>query len=103
MKEQSSHRVDIPDLDPQVLKEMLRFIYTGSCLDIARHTDNLLAASEKYSLPELKLLCVRELCQSLDLDNCLDRLVLADLYDLGDLKDLALQLAAANISLLLKS
>lgn len=72
MSEARSDRVEINDIDPEVLKEMLRFMYTGiswfptndsryllgSAPNLDRMPDELLAAADKYQLERLKVLLI---------------------------------------------
>jgi len=44
------NRVDISDVDPDVFKEMMGFIYTGKAPNLEKMADNLLAAADKVSL-----------------------------------------------------
>jgi len=51
MEERKLNRVAITDVDHEVLKEMLRFIYTGKAPNLEKMADDLLAAADKVSLP----------------------------------------------------
>lgn len=55
MAEARNDRVQIDDVDPDVLKEMLRFMYTGLAPNMERMADDLLAAADKYQLERLKV------------------------------------------------
>lgn len=46
---QFQNRVDITDVDHEVMREMLRFIYTGRAPNLDRLADDLLAAADKVS------------------------------------------------------
>ncbi|XP_076242336.1 BTB/POZ and MATH domain-containing protein rdx isoform X5 [Calliopsis andreniformis] len=54
MEERKQNRVDITDVDHEVLREMLRFIYTGKAANLEKMADDLLAAADKYALERLK-------------------------------------------------
>ncbi|XP_045072366.1 speckle-type POZ protein-like A, partial [Coregonus clupeaformis] len=47
MEESKKNRVDISDVDPDVFKEMMGFIYTGKAPNLEKMADNLLAAADK--------------------------------------------------------
>ena len=47
MEERKQNRVAITDVDHEVLKEMLRFIYTGKAPNLEKMADDLLAAADK--------------------------------------------------------
>ena len=75
MEEARTGEVDILDVDPDTLKQMLEFIYTGQVLDILLHkcslkrsisqvqegkyTEELLYAADKYGLIELVIIILR--------------------------------------------
>ena len=47
MEERKQNRVAITDVDHEVLKEMLRFIYTGKAPNLEKMADDLIAAADK--------------------------------------------------------
>lgn len=47
MEERKHNRVDITDVDHEVMREMLRFIYTGKAPNLEKMADDLLAAADK--------------------------------------------------------
>lgn len=49
MEERKQNRVAISDVDHDVLKEMLRFIYTGKAPNLEKMADDLLAAADKVN------------------------------------------------------
>lgn len=49
MEERKQNRVSINDVDHEVLKEMLRFIYTGKSPNLEKMADDLLAAADKVN------------------------------------------------------
>lgn len=51
---QYQNRVEINDVDPDVFKEMMRFVYTGKAPNLDKMADNLLAAADKVSNWALK-------------------------------------------------
>lgn len=56
MEERKQNRVAITDVDHEVLREMLRFIYTGRAANLERMADDLLAAADKVGLHTVLLL-----------------------------------------------
>ncbi|XP_028628724.1 speckle-type POZ protein-like isoform X2 [Grammomys surdaster] len=86
MDECTKNRVEINDLDPEVFKEMMRFVYTGKAPNLGKMADNLLAAADKYALERLKVMCEEALCSNLSVENVADTLVLADLHSAEQLK-----------------
>lgn len=49
MEEKKQNRVEITDVDPVVLREMLRFIYTGKAPNLDKMDSDLLSAADKVS------------------------------------------------------
>ena len=47
MEERKLNRVEITDVDHEVMREMLRFIYTGKAPNLDKMADDLLAAADK--------------------------------------------------------
>lgn len=91
MLEGISNKVQIEDVDPDVMKEVLRFIYTGKSNSIDKMADLLLAAADKYALERLKALCEEALCNNLDIENVADTLILADCHSAVQLKYQAIE------------
>lgn len=50
------NRVDITDVDHEVMREMLRFIYTGRAPNLEKMADDLLAAADKVRTRHLILI-----------------------------------------------
>ena len=55
MEEKKSSRVEVKDVEADVMAEMLRFIYTGRTTSLETMADSLLAAADKYALDRLKV------------------------------------------------
>lgn len=108
MKETKYNRVEVTDVDPDVLEEMLRFIYTGKStleqrLQIKEPKDQkeqekeqhlaieLLQAANKYQLDRLKLICEEALYKTLSAESVAEILSLADLYNAAQLKNQAIE------------
>ncbi|CAG5131835.1 unnamed protein product [Candidula unifasciata] len=86
MTESKQNRVDIEDIDHEVMREMLRFVYTGKSPSLDKMADDLLAAADKYALDRLKVMCEEALCSNLTIENVCDILVLAELHSAKQLK-----------------
>lgn len=90
MEEKKANRVEIKDVEYEVLREMLRFVYTGKAPNLERMADDLLAAADKYALERLKVMCEEALCSSLTVENVGEVLILADLHSASQLKSQAI-------------
>ena len=78
MKEKKSQVVEIKDLEPAVMSEMLKFIYTRSCVATEENENpdldlvsDLLEASDKYQMVTLKNVCQSLLSAHLSVENSL--------------------------------
>ncbi|XP_052588148.1 speckle-type POZ protein-like [Peromyscus californicus insignis] len=96
MKESRKNRVEIPDLEPQVFKAMMDFIYTGTAPDLDSMAAAVLAAADKYGLERLKVMCEDALFRNLSVDNAAHTLFLADLHSSRQLKTQTLDFTAAH-------
>lgn len=101
MTEARSDRVEINDVEPEVMKELLRFMYTDNAPNLDRMADELLAAADKYQLDRLKVredlvsayvmsgfkgMCEQALHASLTTENACETLILADMHSAEQLK-----------------
>ncbi|XP_058509562.1 speckle-type POZ protein isoform X2 [Solea solea] len=86
MEESKKNRVEINDMEPDVFKEMMCFIYTGKAPNLDKMADDLLAAADKYALERLRVMCEDALCTSLSVENAGEILILADLHSAHQLK-----------------
>ena len=77
MKEKLKGIVEISDFDKDVIKEMLRFIYTGKVLNLDKMADGLLVAAKKYNLDRLKAMCEQAIYTRLSIQNALETLITA--------------------------
>lgn len=56
MEEKKNSRVEVKDVEPEVMAELLRFIYTGkTATNLDSMAAELLAAADKYALERLKV------------------------------------------------
>jgi len=91
MKERQHNRVEIDDMDPDVMADMLRFIYMGKAPNLESMAADLLAAADKYALERLKVMCEEALCNNLSVENVSEVLILADRHSAEQLKAQAIE------------
>ena len=80
---------------------LVYYVYTGKVGEIEAKAAELLAAAEKYILPELKMMSEEALCRTMKIDNVLDMLVLADLHKDSNVKSVAMKFMLANAKVLM--
>jgi speckle-type POZ protein len=86
MEEKKQNRVEIKDMDREVLNEILRFIYSEKAPQLEKMADDLLAAADRYDLERLKVMCEEALCSNLSVDTAAEVLILADMHSAQQLK-----------------
>lgn len=74
------------DVEPDVMADMLRFIYTDKAPNLETMAAELLAAADKYALERLKVMCEEALCNNLTVENVSEILILADRHSAEQLK-----------------
>ncbi|XP_060219304.1 speckle-type POZ protein-like [Meriones unguiculatus] len=98
LEEGQKNRVEIKDLEPQVFKEMIGFIYMGKAPNLHTMATGVLAAADRYGLECLKVMCENALCRDLSVENATDTLILADLHSAEQLKMQALDFITLHTS-----
>ncbi|XP_028818618.1 speckle-type POZ protein-like [Denticeps clupeoides] len=79
MKGRRTNRVEVQGVEPEVLKELVTFIYTGKAPNLQDMATELLVAADMYLLERLKRMCEEALCRSLTVENAVDILIFTDL------------------------
>ena len=87
--EQKTNILKIDDLEPLVVKEMLRFLYTDRVEKMDELAKDLLMAADKYMIDQLKTQCQAALTETVTVENCCQLLALADSYSASQLKTVA--------------
>ncbi|KHJ40365.1 hypothetical protein D918_09557 [Trichuris suis] len=70
--------LEITDFEPDVIQELVRFMYSGHCNRIDELGADLLTAADKYNLEDLKFHCEKALVRAINVRNVCELLVLAD-------------------------
>lgn len=90
-RDRTESRVHVSDIEPEVLREVLRFVYCGNVQDAQQLASKLLAVADRYELRGLAELCELELIETASPDNSFELLVLAKRHSLGNLKKKVLE------------
>ena len=83
MTESSSRSVTVEDIEPNVFRQLLRFLYTGDAPGLENDenmAESLFIAANKYQVSALKDWCDFVLCKKINEENALRLLVLAHLH-----------------------
>lgn len=101
MKEKEDNEVNITDIDADVLKEMLRYIYTGTIENIEKISEELSMVAEKYQLDDLKDFLENYFFEKISVNNAVEILSLCMRYNMTDLKDYVCRFVKANAKTIL--
>jgi len=92
MKEATSGVVVIDDVEPDVLKAMVEFIYTGNDVtDLVDDLVKLVYVGDKYELRGLLDFCFQKFNYDDDDNQLVEMLIMADKHSLDKFKDLAMR------------
>lgn len=99
MKEKRARRVTVEDMQPDVFRGLLHFIYTDSLPDMDDLSDDdyyemirlLLVAADRYAMDRMKLQCESILGEHLDVQTVATTLALADQHNCNGLKDVCIE------------
>ncbi|XP_020157720.1 BTB/POZ and MATH domain-containing protein 3-like [Aegilops tauschii subsp. strangulata] len=94
----------VRDMDPQVFKALLQFIYTDSppetsLLEAPETAEMLLMAADRYELEKLKLFCEEALCPHIDMSSVSHTLALAQRHRCPVLKEACMRFLSSPANL----
>ncbi|OXU30765.1 hypothetical protein TSAR_013231, partial [Trichomalopsis sarcophagae] len=81
MLENKENVVRITDVEPDIMSEILLFIYANKVNRIKELTAGIFAAADKYQLEALRLMCEDVFLETLSLDNLTEILQIVDQYE----------------------
>eukprot|EP00092_Neocalanus_flemingeri_P071342 GFUD01087677.1.p2 GENE.GFUD01087677.1~~GFUD01087677.1.p2 ORF type:complete len:132 (+),score=35.72 GFUD01087677.1:757-1152(+) len=97
MEEKRSSKVTIKDIKEDIVKAMLKYIYTGKIEGLGDDQfHRLFYAADKYDLKELKDVCFKNMSANIDTENALELLILADQHNATKLRKSALTYIVKN-------
>jgi speckle-type POZ protein len=100
MRETAAEFIEIEDMQPDVFRALLHFVYTDSlpaAMDELEGDDHgemvrhLLAAADRYAMDRLKMVCQSVLSEKIDVQTVATTLALADQHSCDMLKDVCLE------------
>ncbi|KAJ8675230.1 hypothetical protein QAD02_011016 [Eretmocerus hayati] len=96
MKENERAYVDIDDVAYDVMREFLRYIYSGRVDNLEKMAMTLYKAADKYLIKNLKKICERQLIQNINAQNVLEYLNFASLFNVPALKQQSIDFLKSN-------
>lgn len=104
MKEKETNVVEMSDISPTALANLLEFIYTGEAPNLKYlPAKDLLYVANMYELTELSKLCQIKLMEEIQVSDAIEILHLARLYDVKNLKEFCLKFISSNFSAISKT
>ena len=85
MSENVRGEIRIEDAEKEILKEMLRYIYSAKVEETFKKFKELLVLANKYGVDELMKYCGNKVFESLNSDNALEVGIFAELHNAEDL------------------
>ena len=98
MQELKTRKVVIQDIQPEIFKELLHYIYSGRCSTPFTEitVQPLFVAADKYDIKDLKEDCVRYLLPCVNTKNAVEIMIWADLQSIDKLKEATLECVVHN-------
>ncbi|KAF7997010.1 hypothetical protein HCN44_005287 [Aphidius gifuensis] len=95
------NRIIINDMDIDIAKQMMEFIYTNKKpTKIDKYADKLIAIGHKYKMDKLKNMCEDVLFKKITIDNSIKTLIIIDSYGTKKIKDLIIEYICKNLIIL---
>ena len=96
--ENLTNKLVIEDCKPEVVKAMLKYIYTAYLPDDIRTIAiDLYIAAEKYFIESLKIKCREYLVENLNIDSSIQVYILSEFYNDSMLRKQSLKFISENI------
>jgi speckle-type POZ protein len=102
MKEKATKSIKVEEIQPQIFKAILHFVYTDTILlddehckeGMTANLQHLLVAADRYGLDKLRVLCESKLCEGMDVETVATTLVLAEQHHCEDLQEACVEFMA---------
>ena len=95
MIEKKTNRIDIVDMEQDVFKELLKYIYIGTA-SLDKYGFELIFAAERYDINDLKEECIQLINNNVTIDNCTKILLVADQLKIDSMETKAIEFINRN-------
>ena len=102
MKERRSGVIEVSDITPAVMSDLLAYLYTGTAPHVDTLARELLNVANKYELPRLLSICETTLASKITANSVLEILILAELHQAKTLKKACLGFIKCNFTSICK-
>lgn len=96
-QEAAKKEIHLKDTEPEVMEQLLQFLYTDHCSDLLASAGSLLTEADKYNIPRLKATCEEAMCDNIDVGNAAKVLILAYLHEAKNLQTVAVDFVTDNM------
>ena len=103
MTETRKNSMEISDIDPLVVSDMLAFLYSGVAPNLETLARDLLMVSNKYELPRLMAMCENALKMEMTVANAVELLLHSDLHQAMKLKKASMEFIHSNATEIYKT
>lgn len=103
LAENITNTINITDIEPDVIEQVIHYLYSGRCSRIEELAADILPVADKYDLKGLKELCEEFLRSNITAENVVRYLILADMHTAKVLKVEAIEYISKNSKDVLKS
>jgi len=97
MKEKNTGKYEIKFMNVEVFEDLLKYMYSGVAPNINSTAKELFEAADRCQLSKLRDLCEVTLCSQIEVSNCIELLLLGDLFQTSTLKRLALNFVSNHL------
>ncbi|KAL1401764.1 hypothetical protein pipiens_019976, partial [Culex pipiens pipiens] len=88
--------ITIRDVEPEVFKQLLRYIYTDEVASLETIAQKLYTAADKYAITTLKSLCRNHILEKLNWETAAETLMLAEMHSDHVMKEQALEFLSGH-------
>lgn len=92
----------VEHLDSDVISEFLEFLYTGDIYPKENNVTDMLGLAKELQIKSLTFLCEEYLCNTISVNNFVNRLLTSHKYDLKGLAEKVIQFGHQNLSTVVK-
>lgn len=102
VQESNKTIIEIKDVQYDVMKEVIRFIYCDKVENLQKFPNLLLEAADKFDLKELKAVCERFLQKNVSIPDCCEMLQIAHSYNCENLKNTCIDFIAVHLNAIIE-
>uniref|UniRef100_A0A0N5C010 BTB domain-containing protein n=1 Tax=Strongyloides papillosus TaxID=174720 RepID=A0A0N5C010_STREA len=103
LEESGTNVIEIENFRVEVVREMVKYIYTDEVSDIQNMANEVLEIADKYGLDRLKAISAQYLCRNLTIKNVCERFALSEKCSIQSLKECCMEFIIENDECLMET